>query len=146
MNAFPYFSFNGNCLEAVQFYAKVLNASLKVTTFKEAGAPVGEKYENGVMNAQITKDNLTIMASDIIPEMHPPLLNGSDMTVGLVLDSYGDAETVFNELAKDAKAIGMPFQKVPWADGYGMLVDRYNVGWQINGGYHPEVDLHDMQH
>ena len=39
MQAIPYLSFNGNCAEAMRFYAQLLGAELNVMTFGDMPPP-----------------------------------------------------------------------------------------------------------
>ena len=40
---------------------------------------------------------------------------------------------MFDALGKNGNVV-MPFGKAFWADGFGMLVDRYGTPWMINAG------------
>ena len=51
----------------------------------------------------------------------------------VVLDVMGPVEgkRVFQALAEGG-AVRVPFQATFWSPGYGMLVDRFGVPWEIN--------------
>ena len=42
-----------------------------------------------------------------------------------------DADTAFNALAEDGQ-VQMPLQKTFWSPRFGMLTDRFGIGWMIN--------------
>jgi uncharacterized glyoxalase superfamily protein PhnB len=68
-----YLIFNGNCGEAMQFYAKCLGAELQLMKFGDMpeacpeGAPEGTK--DRIMHARLTKGKTVLMASDNGPGM-----------------------------------------------------------------------------
>jgi len=53
-------------------------------------------------------------------------------TVALVYDNVPDAKRVFDALAEGGK-VTMPWGKTFWAEGFGMLTDRFGTPWMING-------------
>jgi len=40
---------------------------------------------------------------------------------------------MFDALAKGGQ-VTMPFQKTFWAEGFGMLTDRFGTPWMVNSG------------
>jgi PhnB protein len=142
--AFPYLNFEGDCRQAMEWYASILGAELSIFTYKQSGAPLDPKWGDMVMNAKLSMGDMIIMASDVIPQYSPPLLHGSNMQVALVLPDFAEGKRVYDILSQGGIAIGMPYQAVPWADGYAMLTDKYNIGWQINGGWHPDAKFDNM--
>ena len=51
----------------------------------------------------------------------------------LELPSLAEGERIFSALAEGG-AVRVQFQKTFWSPGYGMLVDRFGVPWEINCG------------
>ncbi len=49
----------------------------------------------------------------------------------LEIDQADDAERIFQALAENGRVI-MPMQKTFWAARFGVLVDQFNVRWEIN--------------
>ncbi len=69
MSVIPYLVFNGDCLEAVEFYAKVFKTETPlISTFGES--PQNPDYQppeetkNLVMHARLTIDGTNVMFSD----------------------------------------------------------------------------------
>jgi PhnB protein len=134
MIVYPYLSFDGKCEEALNFYGKVLNAEVKFWRFGDAaGFPVADQYKNRIMNGSVKGNSFVFMASDTLPGMTPPLHGASDISVTIIPDSVSEAERIFSALSEGGKIV-MPLEKTSWAEKYGMLVDRYNITWQINAG------------
>ena len=59
----PYLTFNGNCREAMEFYAWALRGELNVMTYAEAPEPPAEGADR-VMHSRLTSGNALLMASD----------------------------------------------------------------------------------
>ena len=49
------------------------------------------------------------------------------------------AEQVFRQLS-DGGTIQMPFEETFWAVRFGVVVDRFGIGWMINVGK-PEMEI-----
>lgn len=72
----PYLFFNGNCREAMEFYASALGGKLNVMTYAQAPNAPADGADR-VMHANIlASDGSALMASDAMPE-HP-------VTAGLI--------------------------------------------------------------
>ncbi|MEO7253021.1 MAG: VOC family protein [Casimicrobium sp.] len=130
---FAYLNFNGNCAEAMRFYERVLDGTMKsMMTFGEspmcAQMPPGS--EQKILNAHLMfEGGGNLMASD---HMMGPYEGIKGVALTLIYDSTEQAEKVFNALAEGGK-ITMPVQAMFWAKSFGMLVDRFGVAWSVNG-------------
>ena len=52
-------------------------------------------------------------------------------SLSLAVNSEAEADRYFNALADGGKVI-MPLGKTFWSPRFGMLTDRFGVGWMIN--------------
>ena len=123
---------NGDGLEAIEFYKETLGASVEqVNLFKDFLPDCPAELENHVMNAQFRLPNgQRFMLSDNNPEM--PFTVGDNITVALITDDVETATDYYQKLAKEAKAINMELQAVPWSPAYGNLTDKFGISWQVN--------------
>lgn len=123
---------NGDGLEAIEFYKEALGANVEqVNLFKDFLPDCPAELENYVMNAQFRLPNgQRFMLSDNNPEM--PFTVGDNITVALITDNVETATDYYQKLAKDAKAINMELQAVPWSPAYGNLTDKFGISWQVN--------------
>lgn len=134
MNAITaYLNFNGNCDQAMTFYAKCLGGELFVSRFGDGGAPCapGTPPEH-VMHARLTKGSCAIMASDVPPGM--PFHPGTNFSIALACESKQETEELFNAL-KEGGTVTLPLQDTFWNAYFGMITDRFGVNWMFNHEY-----------
>lgn len=131
MTLTPYIIFNGNCEEALNFYAKALGGEItNLSRFGDAPVEGMNADKQKVMHAHFNAKNFFIMASDNGNAAAAPEVGGM---VNLSL-SFGDAvgiEAAFNGLSEGA-TITMPLQDTFWGAKFGMLTDKFGVKWMFN--------------
>jgi len=57
-------------------------------------------------------------------------------SLALSYQTAEEAKTIFDALGEGGK-VTMPFEPSFWADGFGMVDDRFGTHWIINGGMKP---------
>jgi PhnB protein len=131
-----YLIFDGNCRQAMQFYAKNLGAKLDVMPFSAAPCPEGQpappipaEAKDRVMHARLVAGPVELMASDNMPGM--PFVQGNNFWVSLQCDSVPEIEKLYNAFSEKAKIV-QPLQKTFWAERFGMLTDQFGVNWMFN--------------
>ena len=128
-------SFQGQCREALDFYARVLGG--KVTAAFPFGdgppdMPVDPKYKDWLMHGWLEVGDQALMGADMdagwAPNIEKPK-NGFDVT----LHSSDKAQTQrwFAQLSEGGKAV-MPFAETFWSPGFGSLIDKFGIPWMIN--------------
>lgn len=131
--AIPYLAFDGNCADAMGFYAKVLGGKLDLMTFGQS--PMSEQTPKSardkIMHARLALEgNGSLYAGDSPPGMPYQGIHG--VSIALNYDSGAQADRVFNALADGGKvtmAIGPTF----WAKRFGMVTDKFGCPWIVNG-------------
>jgi PhnB protein len=139
MNAcLPYLAFDGQAADAMQTYQRVLGGELKMLRYADAPAAAGgpppgcEPSDTArVMHAFLQFDGGMLMASDVPNSSMAEPMRG--MSINLVFTTAARAREVFDALA-DGGTTRMPFGKTFWADGFGVVVDRFGAPWMIGGG------------
>ena len=130
----PYLFFNGRCEEAVEFYRQALGAQVLFTMrFKDSpqAPPPGQVppgFENKIMHTSFRIGDTTVMASDGC-ETETPTFTGFSLSLSLATEA--EADRAFNALAAGGK-IGMPLTKTFWSPRFGMLTDRFGIGWMVS--------------
>lgn len=128
-----YLFFNGRCDEALEFYRKALGAEVgMVMRYKDSPEPVQPGmippgFENKVMHSSFRVGGTTIMASD---GCSTEKSNFQGFSLALSLDSEAEADRAFTSLVDGGK-VEMPLTKTFWSPKFGMLQDRFGVGWMI---------------
>ena len=128
----PYLSFRGEAREAMTFYRSVLGGELSITTFGESGTGGDPATADQVMHAHLqTPSGLTLMGADTPEgmELHP----GDNVAISLSGAAEDEAELrgYYDGLCEGARST-LPLEKAPWGDHFGMLTDRFGIGWMVN--------------
>ena len=128
----PYLFFSGRCEEAMAFYEQKLGAKILMKMrFSESPDPVPEGmlqagFEHKIMHASLTIGKMTIMASDGCDDKSK--FDGFRLTLSVPTESAADS--AFNGLADGGK-VDMPLVKTFWSPRYGMVTDKFGVGWMV---------------
>lgn len=129
-----YLNFDGNCLEAFEFYRSAFGGDfLQVQTFRE-GPPdmnLGEEYLDRVMHVSLPIGPSVLMGSDTAPGFGPPFLSGTNFSITVHAGSREEADSMLASLS-DGGSVTMPLQDMFWGAYFGALTDRFGVNWQIH--------------
>jgi PhnB protein len=126
----PYITFNGNCEEAVNFYAECLGGTIQ--GFHRAGdSPMAtpDMDPNKIFHTTLVIGNSSIMASDSFGPQEPNVGNNISLAIGS--DDLDAADEMFNKMAEGGTVI-MPMAETYWAARFGMLTDKYGINWMFN--------------
>jgi len=112
-----YFNFNGNCNEAVEYYAEVFGLGTpEISKFgdmpEDPNFVVPEDMKELVMHARLNVHGSTVMFSDSMP--NAPMTFGKNITLAVVTGDKDKLKAEFNALAKDGK-VSMPLQETFWS-------------------------------
>jgi PhnB protein len=130
----PYLFFNGSCEEAIEFYRKALRAEVEMMIrFNESPEPhppgtMPPGFENKIMHASFRIGQTTVMASD---GCSADKVSFQGFSLSLTVASEKEADRVFAALAESGQ-VKMPLTKTFWSPRFGMLEDRFGIGWMIN--------------
>ena len=130
----PYLFFNGHCEQAVEFYRRSLGAEVEMMMrYKESPKPpppgmVPPGFENKIMHTSFRVGETTLMASD---GCSAEKANFQGFSLSLSLANEAEADRVFGALA-DGGQVRMPLTKTFWSPRFGMVEDRFGVGWMIS--------------
>jgi PhnB protein len=132
----PYLSFDGNCAEAMRFYERVLKGRL-IALLTNAQTPMADQTpeadKDRIMHAYLSFEGGSLYAGDAPSGQFQPT-KGVNFT--LTYPTVDEARPVFEALAEGGQ-VAWGFEKTFWAEGAGMLVDRFGTPWIINGGMTP---------
>ena len=129
-------SFQGQCREAFEFYAKVLDGRI-TAAFPYGDGPPGmevsdPKQKDWLMHCWLDVGDQSLMGADMAPEWAPNIdkpKNGFD--VSYHTDDVAKAREVFDALSEGGK-VGMAFEPTFWSPGFGTFTDKFGIPWMIN--------------
>lgn len=128
----PYLFFGGRCEEAIEFYRTALGAEVQMfMRYKESpdtNRPMPSCFDDKVMHASVRIGATTVMASDGMCE---GTANFEGFSLSITVPDEAEAERVFAALAEGG-LVTMPLEKTFWAPKFGMLQDRFGVGWMVS--------------
>lgn len=128
----PYLFFNGRCEEALAFYREALGANVTMMMrFSESpeqcDTPLPAGWEQKIMHAAMTIGGTVVMASD---GMGQEGLQFAGFSLSLSLNDEETAKRLFDQLSKEGQ-VNMPLGPTFWSPCFGMVVDRFGIGWMI---------------
>lgn len=127
----PYLHFDGNCEEALNYYAGILDGTVEIRSrYDNPAMNVPEAYREKVLHGRLHGSGLSIYASDVFPGQKAQGSSG-DVALSLTFPDEQTAQRVFDQLAKGGKT-GVPFAKQFWGEWHGNLTDRYGIRWMVN--------------
>ncbi len=135
-----YFSFNGNCKEALEFYKDCLNGQIEfMQTYScnpEISANLSQEWKEKIMHASFRAGDVFFMASDVMPEGQGPcgvniIPAGSPISLSLNIATEAEQTEVFNKFAVGGN-VTMPLQDTFWGARFGMLTDKFGIKWMFN--------------
>jgi PhnB protein len=130
MKVEPYLFFNGRCDEALAFYKKALGAEVQaVHRFKESPDPAMRPpgMDDKVMHASFKVGETQIMASDGRCQGQTAF-EGFSLSISVA--DADQAKRLFDALSEGGK-VQMPLGKTFYSPAFGMVEDRFGVGWMV---------------
>jgi PhnB protein len=130
----PYLVFNGRTEEALTFYQKAIGAEvLMMMRFKESPDPIpADKVRPGseekIMHACARIGDTEVMMSDGGCTEQSGF---AGFSLSLSVPDEAAAKRAFTALSEGGQ-VHMPLGKTFWSPCFGMLADRFGVGWMVN--------------
>jgi PhnB protein len=125
----PYLNFRESTRDAMEFYRSVFGGELTVNTFGETpGLGLDDAEKDKVLHSMlVVGPDMTLMAADV-PEVMPVSANG---TMTLSGEDEAQLRGYWDKLLSGG-TVGVPLEKAPWGDSFGMCTDRFGVAWMVN--------------
>jgi PhnB protein len=127
----PYLFFNGRCDEAIEFYQKAIGAEvMMLLRFKQAPdqSMVRPETAEKIMHARLRIGDAIVLVSDGMCTGGEQKFEGFSLTLSLA--SAEEVDRRFNALAEGGQ-VRMPLDKTFFSPRFGMLTDRFGVGWIV---------------
>jgi PhnB protein len=134
MNVQPYLFFEGRAEEALDFYTKAFGTKPDMV-MRNREAPeqpppgmLPPGSEDKVMHASFRVGDTEVMLSDGRCS-GKPAFNGFSLAIGAADEAT--ARRYFDALV-DGGSVTMPLGATFWSPCFGMLTDRFGVGWMVS--------------
>ncbi|HVT13791.1 MAG TPA: VOC family protein [Fimbriimonadaceae bacterium] len=126
----PYLNFDGQCEEAFKHYERCLGGKI-VAMMDYGSAPMPcdmtPDQKKRIMHARLIVDDQVLMGSDA-PQGRYERPQGLYVTVGI--SDVNEARKAFESLGEGGTVV-MPFEPTFFAEGFGMLTDRFGTPWMV---------------
>jgi len=128
-----FINFDGNCREAVEFYARAFRSEVgNLMTYADAppdpNHPMAEADKDRIMYAGVPIGGMTVMFMDV--PTNEPLIVGNNITPTFSTADKDEVVRLFNELKEGGKVIMEP-QQAFFSELYCMVEDKFGVMWQF---------------
>jgi PhnB protein len=129
-----FINFDGNCREAVEFYARVFHSEVHdLMTYGQAppdpNHAASEEDKDKICYAGIPIGGMVLMFMDMPSGF--PLEVGNNISPTISTDDKNEVTRLVNALKEDGK-VHMEPQKTFFSEWYGMVEDKYGVIWHIS--------------
>ena len=132
-----YLTFNGNCLEAFNFYKSVFGGEFPYIGYykdmpSEGGKPLAPEDADKIMHVSLPISQETmLMGSDTGGEWAASFAQGNNFSLSISTDSKESADRLFDGLSAGGQ-VTMPMNKTFWGDYFGMFSDQFGINWMIS--------------
>lgn len=129
-----FINFNGNCREAVEFYAKVFRTKIgNLMTYGDAppapGNAVPEADRERILYAGLPVGGMVMMFSDC-PSVNE-FTAGNNICPTIGTDDKDEITRLYNEL-KEGGNVHMPLGQTFFSELFAMVEDKFGIIWQIS--------------
>ncbi len=131
MRISPHLCFDGQCREAILLYQKILGGTIQtMLTYGESpmASSIEPRWHDWIVHATLVVDEVELSGVDMIPGSYR---RPQGFFVTLTVDGTARAKGIFESLSQGG-VIQVPFEKTFWSPGFGVVVDRFGVPWEIN--------------
>ncbi len=130
MSVEAFVHFDGECREAVTFYAGAFGVPVPpMVTYGDMPDELPAEYAGRIAYTRLALAGGGVMFSD----GHPGWARTPGDTISLTIIWHDRAAVYawFERLSRGGQ-VHMPLQKTSWAEGYGMLTDKFGVPWHFS--------------
>ncbi len=137
MRISPHLCFDGNCRAAFAAYQQILGGTIQTMLTYGASpmsAQVESQWHDRIVHASLQFGDVELTGVDLLPRDYR---KPQGFFVTLTIEGATRARRIFAALA-DGGEIRLPFQPTFWSPGFGVVVDRFAIPWEVSS-VEPEV-------
>ena len=127
-----FLNFDGDCRDALEFYASVFKLDMpeRIMTYGQApGIAVPEADKNRIIYASLPIFGCNVMFSDCFPGTE--YVKGTNIALTLGTTDAGEIERLYAALG-DGGIVNMELGKTFFSELYCMVTDKFGITWQIS--------------
>lgn len=131
MHISPHLCFDGQCRTAFAAYQQILGGTIQtMLTYGESpmAAKVEAEWHNRILHATLQFDDMELTGVDLLPRDYR---KPQGFFVTLTVEGAARANRIFSSLAEGGE-VRLAFQPTFWSPGFGVVVDRFAVPWEIS--------------
>lgn len=127
MKIIPNLSFNGNCLEALEYYKNVFDGEiLQIITYEEVNFKCSDEEKKKIFSAIMLLGKNTVYFNDKLDERI-----GNNITMIIEFFNEEDLENISMKLSKEGN-ITIEMNETSWGSKYTEIIDKYGIIWGLN--------------
>ncbi|MCL2387084.1 MAG: VOC family protein [Defluviitaleaceae bacterium] len=128
-----FINFDGNCREAVEFYAKVFNSKVEgLMTYGDtppnSESDIPESDRNRVMHASVPIGGLNVMFSDA--PSGDGFIQGNNICPNISINNKEEITRLYNEL-KEGGEVYVQLEATFFSELFCMVKDKFGIIWQL---------------
>jgi PhnB protein len=131
MQVSAYFTFNGNCRQAMNFYQKCLGGKLFFQTVGQSAfaEKMPKRMKNCILHATLSNGSFLLIGSDMVGENR--LIRGNAVSLTLTCSSEKEIKSCYKKLSPGGQATHPPENTFRGAL-FGTLTDKYGNNWMLS--------------
>lgn len=132
----PYLIFNGNCMQAFEFYKSVFGGDFSyVGRYKdmptEERSPLPEEARELIMHMSLPISSETVLnGSDVCEAFGQKVVMGGNVELMISASSNEEVDSLWEKLSVGAD-VTMPLEIAFWGDYFGSLTDKFGIKWML---------------
>lgn len=123
--------FNGNCAEALRFYAQSLPGTILFELSWGQSPLAGmapPAWSRKICHSTLVVGQATVHGVDVLPGTYEP---PRGFSIVLDLEDIDDGDRLFRVLSEKGQ-VQVPMQETFWALRYGKVVDQFGIAWELS--------------
>jgi len=125
-----YLTFNGNCEEAINFYAAAFDQEIEfIQRYGDSPMETSAAHKDKIMHCTMDVNGVKLMASDVMEKQE--VIAGTNVSISVNCNSVDEEEKVFAAMSAGG-TVTMPLQDTFWGARFGMCTDKFGILWMFN--------------
>lgn len=127
----PYFHFDGDCREAMEFYQSIFGGELEIMSVGESPAKdqFPQEVQDEILHSSLRNGDFAIMASDMCGMGE--VLRGNSVEISLECTTEKEINQLYKELADEGEVLD-ELKEQFWGSLFAMVADRYGNRWMLS--------------